>query len=369
MRRALALAARGIGHVEPNPAVGAVIVDDERRVVGEGWHQTFGGPHAEIEALTRAGAAARGATLFVTLEPCCHFGKTPPCTRAVIEAGLQRVVFAASDPAAHNAGRGAAELRAVGIEVEAGLLADEARSLIAPFLKRVTTGLPWVHAKWAMTLDGKIASRTGHSRWISGERSREIAHRVRGRMDAIVVGSGTVRADDPLLTARPPGPRTAVRVVLDSAAALSLDSQLVQTIDQAPVLVACSEDAPAGHVKRLESAGVEVLRLAPAGSSSLSAQASTLHQLFAALGERDMTNVLVEGGATVLGACFDGELIDELHVFIAPRILGGAAAPAPLAGVGLAEVPQVAQLEHRAIDILGDDVYIHGRVRNRIPSC
>ncbi|HUG90156.1 MAG TPA: bifunctional diaminohydroxyphosphoribosylaminopyrimidine deaminase/5-amino-6-(5-phosphoribosylamino)uracil reductase RibD [Planctomycetaceae bacterium] len=364
MRRALALAARGIGHVEPNPPVGAVILDDQRRLAGEGWHQRFGGPHAELEALTEAGDAARGATLFVTLEPCCHVGKTPPCTRAVIDAGVRRVVFAASDPAPHNAGRGAAELRAAGIEVEQGLLADASRKLIAPFLKGVATGLPWVHAKWAMTLDGRIASRSGHSRWISNERSRQIVHQLRGRMDAILVGAGTVRTDDPLLTARPPGPRTPVRIILDTSASLPLDSQLVRTLEQAPVLVACSESAPAENVRRLEAAGVEVLALA-SEPSTLSPQPSTLVPLLAEFGRRRMTNVLVEGGARVLGAFFDAGLIDEVHVFIAPRIAGGAAAPPPLGGRGLAEIPQEGQLEPPTVEFVDGDIYVHGRVRDR----
>jgi diaminohydroxyphosphoribosylaminopyrimidine deaminase/5-amino-6-(5-phosphoribosylamino)uracil reductase len=367
MRRALALAARGIGHVEPNPPVGAVIVDDRLRLVGAGWHQRFGGPHAEVEALAQAGPAARGASLFVTLEPCCHFGKTPACTRAIIAAGVRRVVFAASDPAAHNAGRGAAELRAAGIEVEQGLLAAESRRLIAPFLMRVTRGRPWVHAKWAMTLDGKIASRTGHSRWISNARSRAIVHALRGRMDAIIVGAGTVRADDPLLTARPPGPRTAVRIVLDSMASLPPGSQLVRTVDQAPVLVACGASASEENVSGLEAAGVEVIRLTRDPSpDSHSAGRPSAGALLTELGRRGMTNVLVEGGGTLLGALFDQLLIDELHVFIAPRLVGGAAAPSPMAGLGLADIPEEIQLEPLSIECLDGDLYVHVRLRDRL---
>src|SRR5438876_10929485 len=215
MRRALELAEGGRGYVEPNPLVGAVLVRDHQ-LVGEGWHQRYGEAHAEVHALAAAGPAARGATLYVTLEPCCHIGKTPPCTEAVMRAGIERVVAAMVDPFPQVAGRGAALLRDAGILVEMGLGEAEARRINAPYLKLLATGRPYVHAKWAMTLDGKIATRTGDSKWISNEASRRIVHTLRGRMDAIIVGIGTVLADDPLLTARPAGQRTAVRVVLDS---------------------------------------------------------------------------------------------------------------------------------------------------------
>ena len=259
MRRALELARRGLGFVEPNPPVGAVVVADDGRVLGEGWHERFGGPHAEVMALAAAGEAARGATLFVTLEPCCHFGKTPPCTRAVIAAGIRRVVVATVDPAAHANGGGIAELRAIGIEVEVGLMADDARRLVAPFARLTTTGLPWIHAKWAMTLDGKIASKTGSSRWITNEASRAVVHQLRGRMDAILVGVGTILADDPLLMARPPGPRTPIRIVLDSTARTPLKSQLVRTARDVRTVVVATQHAPEDRCAALRAAGVEVL--------------------------------------------------------------------------------------------------------------
>ncbi|MFZ5831242.1 MAG: bifunctional diaminohydroxyphosphoribosylaminopyrimidine deaminase/5-amino-6-(5-phosphoribosylamino)uracil reductase RibD, partial [Planctomycetota bacterium] len=205
MRRALELAAEGEGYVEPNPMVGCVIAQGAE-TLGEGWHRRFGGPHAEIEALRIAGPRAAGATMFVTLEPCCHFGKTPPCTRAVVDAGIRRVVVAIGDPFPAVAGGGLAELRAAGIETTIGVLEAEAAELVAPYLKLLRTGLPWVIAKWAMTLDGKIATHTGVSRWISGPESRAVVHRLRGRVDAIVVGRQTAAIDDPQLTARPPGP-------------------------------------------------------------------------------------------------------------------------------------------------------------------
>src|SRR5437764_9933585 len=213
MRRALELAERGRGFAEPNPLVGAVLVKDGR-IVGEGWHERFGQAHAEIHALAQAGAAARGATCYVTLEPCCHHGKTPPCTDAVLRAGVARVVAAMRDPFPKVDGGGARRLRSAGVEVEFGLMGDEARRLNGPYLKRLATGLPYVTAKWAMTLDGRTATRTGDSRWISGPKSRSMVHETRGRMDVIAAGIGTVLADDPELTARPPGPRTAVRLIL-----------------------------------------------------------------------------------------------------------------------------------------------------------
>ncbi len=355
MRRALELARRGTGFVEPNPAVGAVVVADDGRVVGEGWHERFGGPHAEVMAIAAAGEAARGATLFVTLEPCCHFGKTPPCSRAVIAAGIRRVVVATADPAAHVNGGGIAELRAAGIEVEVGLMADDARRLIAPFAKLMATGLPWVHAKWAMTLDGKIASKTGSSRWITNDASRAVVHQLRGRMDAILVGVGTVLADDPLLTARPPGPRTPMRIVLDSTARTPLESQLVRTAREVTTTVVVTRHAPEDRCAALRAAGVEVL---------VAFEDSTGHPdlvaVLYALGHQRLTNILVEGGGQILGQCFDLGLIDEVHAFIAPKLIGGAAAQSPLAGQGLADMSDAMRLDPTTFEILDGDIYLHG---------
>src|SRR5437660_9299144 len=240
MRRALELAERGRGYDEPNPLVGAVTVRDGQ-IVGEGWHQRFGEAHAEVNALAAAGEAVRGATLYVTLEPCCHFGKTPPCTEVVLRSGVTRVVAAMLDPYPQVAGQdpqfagqGTAILRSAGIQVDVGLGEREASRLNGPYLKLLATGRPYVHVKWAMSLDGKIATRTGDSKWISGKASRHWVHALRGKMDAIVVGGGTARADDPLLTVRPPGPRTPVRVVVCGAHSLSLGSQLVRTARETP---------------------------------------------------------------------------------------------------------------------------------------
>ena len=306
-------------------------------------------------ALAAAGEAARGATLFVTLEPCCHFGKTPPCTRAVIAAGIRRVMVATVDPAAHVNGGGLAELRAAGIDVEVGLLADDARKLIAPFAKLMTTGFPWVHAKWAMTLDGKIASKTGSSRWITNEASRAVVHRLRGRMDAIVVGIGTVLADDPLLTARPPGPRTPLRIVLDSTARTPLDSQLVRTARDISTAVVVTRHASDVRCAALRAAGVEVLLVSKDANGH-----PDLGVVLAELGRQRLTNVLVEGGGQVLGYCFDAGMIDEVHAFIAPKLIGGAAAPSPLAGEGLADMKDSLWLDPSAVEVLDGDIYLHG---------
>jgi diaminohydroxyphosphoribosylaminopyrimidine deaminase/5-amino-6-(5-phosphoribosylamino)uracil reductase len=355
MRRALALASQGLGRVEPNPPVGAVIVDDQLRPIGEGWHQRFGGPHAEVFALQAAGERAQGATLYVTLEPCAHVGKTPACTPQLIAAGLRKVVVATPDPAPHTAGRGLQQLRAAGIDVEVGLLGDAGARLIAPFSKLITRGLPWVHAKWAMTLDGKLATRTGDSQWISSEESRRIVHELRGRMDAIVVGIGTALADNPLLTARPPGPRTPVRIVVDSEARLALDSQLVQTARDVPVIVAVSNHASTERCEELQRAGVEVLPLDGDAGPRLSA-------LLSALGARRMTHVLVEGGSQLLGSFLDQALIDEVHAFVAPTLAGGRDALPAIGGEGGARMSDALRLHEIEVARPGGDLYVHGYV-------
>ncbi len=358
MRRALELAARGLGSVEPNPPVGAVLVDDDLRLISEGWHEQFGGPHAEINALTRAGGRSRGATLYVTLEPCSHHGKTPPCAPAVVAAGVRKVVVAMQDPATYVNGGGLRILRDAHVEVEVGLLAAEARRLTAPFVKLTCTGIPYVHAKWAMTLDGRIATRTGDSKWISSDESRELVHRLRGRMDAIVAGIGTVLADDPLLTARPHGPRAATRIILDSSARLPLESQLARTARTAPVMAAVTGTAPGDRCTRLSSCGIEVLRLPTAGGPGIRVNLSALLEQ---LGRRQMTNILVEGGGQLLGAFSDAGLIDEYHVFIAPTLVGGAQAPGPLQGCGVERLADAIALDGLESRLVGPDLYINAR--------
>jgi diaminohydroxyphosphoribosylaminopyrimidine deaminase/5-amino-6-(5-phosphoribosylamino)uracil reductase len=356
MRRALELAERGRGCVEPNPLVGAVVVRDGQ-LIGEGWHQRYGEAHAEVHALAAAGDAARGATLYVTLEPCCHHGKTPPCTDLVLRAGIRRVVAAMLDPFPRVSGQGVAQLRAAGLAVEVGLEETAAQRLNAPYLKLLTTGRPYVHAKWAMTLDGKIATRTGDSHWISNEGSRRRVHTLRGRMDAILVGSGTVRADDPLLTARPPGPRTPVRVVLDSHGDLPAACQLLRTAREVPLLVATGPDITPAQRQTLLDAGAEVLPV-PATTG----RPDTL-ALLDELGRRRMTNILVEGGAVLLGSFRDARAIDEVHVFIAPILAGGAGAPTPMAGMGAERIGDALSLTECQVETIDGDAHLHGRIK------
>jgi len=364
MQRAVALAEQGRGHVEPNPLVGAVIVRDGQ-LVGEGWHQRYGEAHAEVNALAAAGDAARGATLYVNLEPCCHQGKTPPCTDAIVKAGIARVVAAIKDPFPMVAGQGAAQLQAAGIAVDfgGGFGVESARRLNAPYLKLLAAGRPYVNAKWAMTVDGKIATRTGDSQWISNETSRARVHALRGRVDGILIGIGTALADNPLLTARPPGPRMATRVVLDGQARLPLESQLVRTAREVPTLVATTAAAPAASLAALRECGCEVL-VVPATENGRPA----LLPLLAELGRRRWTNLLVEGGAAVLGSFFDAVLIDEAHVYLAPMLFGGSQAHTPIGGLGAAIVREALRFESWNLEPVKGDIYLRGWVAQERPT-
>lgn len=355
MRYAIGLARRGQGFVEPNPMVGAVLVDSDLNLLGQGWHERFGEAHAEVNAIRNAeqsGCDFSTATLFVTLEPCQHTGKTPPCTEAILEAGIPRIVIGTTDPAAHTSARGIAALKHAGVKVQVGLLESECVALIAPFAKNATQSLPWVIAKWAMTLDGRIASRTGHSQWISSPESRKIVHTLRGRVDAIMVGAGTALADDPQLTARPAGPRTARRVVLDRRARLSVESKLASTAAQTPTIVFAEDDAPTDNVARLKRCGVDVAVI----------DCGNLTQVLSQLHVRGCTNVLVEGGGALLGSFFDQQLIDEAHVFVSPKIVGGANAISPIGGEGLELIPDLPNLRDMVVQQIAGDVYISGRV-------
>lgn len=313
MRRALELSEHGRGRVSPNPLVGAVVVRNGE-AIGEGWHAELGDLHAERAALADCAARGndpRGGTMYVTLEPCAHEGRQPPCVEAILEAGIERVVIASEDPSEKAAGRGPGILRDGGVAVEfaAGEEASAARLLNQPFRKHSRTGLPLVILKLAMSLDGLTAPPAGDSPWISSERSRELVHRWRAESDAIAVGIGTVLADDPLLTARVPDARQPLRVVFDRQARLPLDSQLLRTLDQAPVLVAVAPDANAGA---LREAGAEVL------------VADGIPAALAELGRRGITSLFLEGGRTLAAAFADAGEIDEAHVFVAPVLLGGS---------------------------------------------
>ena len=346
MSECLALGQQGRGFVEPNPMVGALVLDATGEVVGRGWHRKYGEAHAEVNALAAAGERARGGTLYVTLEPCCHTGKTPPCTEAVLRSGVRRVVVGMADPFPQVNGGGIQQLRQAGVTVDVGILEDQIRAMLGPYLKLVTTGKPWVIGKWAMSLDGRIATHTGDSKWISNQRSRAMVHELRGRVDAIIVGGGTVRADDPLLTARPAGARVATRVVVSGSGNLPGDCQLLRTVSQAPVIVFTHQPEKLGA---WSAAGAEVVAFNSIGDVLLN------------LGQRRFTNVLVEGGAGLLGSLMEADAFDALNVFIAPVLLGGSDALSPLGGVGVSTVNLATRFGSVCVEQLDGDTWIRAR--------
>lgn len=362
MKKAVRLAKRGAGRTSPNPIVGAVLVRDGR-IIGQGWHDKLGGPHAEVNAVADAGGTARGATLYVTLEPCNHQGRTPPCTRAVIEAGVKRVVSGMADPNPTVEGGGAAYLSRMGIATESGVLENECRDLNQPFIKSVTTGLPYVRLKAAATLDGFIATSTGDSKWITNESSRGFGHKLRSLSDAVMVGIGTVTADDPLLTARPSGKREhrqPVRVVLDSELSISPDSRLVRTISISPVWVACGENAPVERESVLVDAGVTVIRV-PRGECGL-----VLPQLLKELGSRGISSLLVEGGGRVLGSFMEEDLADEFYFFYAPKILGDRSGIGMIRGKSRQTIAGSVKVYGMKTRSFRGDLLVHGRFRETL---
>jgi diaminohydroxyphosphoribosylaminopyrimidine deaminase/5-amino-6-(5-phosphoribosylamino)uracil reductase len=354
MQRALALASRALGQVSPNPAVGAVLVRDGR-VVGEGFTRPPGGPHAEVVALEEAGEAARGSTLYVSLEPCCHQGRTPPCTDALIAAGVAEVHMAMLDPDANVNGRGRKALEAAGIAVQVGEREEEARRLNEAYIKHRTTGLPFVIAKFAASLDGRIAAASGDSRWISGPQSLEWAHEQRTRVDAIMVGANTILVDNPQLTARPGGresERQPLRVVVDSAGRTPANARVLQGPGRA--LIATSGRSEPSWRQALEAAGAEVLVL-PGDGDSLDLEA-----LLKALAERGVLSLLVEGGGILLGSVFDQGLVDKVQAIIAPMIIGASEAPAAVAGRGAQRLAQAWRLRELTVERLGEDILVTG---------
>ncbi|TWU58067.1 bifunctional diaminohydroxyphosphoribosylaminopyrimidine deaminase/5-amino-6-(5-phosphoribosylamino)uracil reductase RibD [Rubripirellula reticaptiva] len=351
MSAAIRLAWRGQGHVEPNPMVGCLIVRDGV-VIGEGYHAKFGGPHAEVAALQSLDSVddARGATAYVTLEPCCHFGKTPPCADALVDAGVGRVVIAMQDPFEQVAGGGITRLRAAGIGVTVGVLGDEAAAMNAPFIKRVREGRPWVIAKWAMTIDGRIATESGESQWITGASSRAAVHQLRGRVDAIVVGMGTVIADDPMLDARPPGARVANRIVFCRRRLPGIDSKLVRTAAGVPLWLVAGPEVDAEKLRQLASLGAKVIPVATGDGVGM------VDQAIGELAKNGATNVMLEGGGELLSSFFAANQVDECHVYIGAKAFGGAAAPGPIGGVGVASLDQAWRFELRELDRFDGDV-------------
>jgi len=351
MREALHLAGLARGRTSPNPMVGAVIVKDGR-IVGEGWHRKAGTPHAEVHALRMADDLAEGATLYVTLEPCSHYGRTGPCAKAVAEAGVKRVVIGMGDPNPLVAGNGIRMLRDAGIEVRCGVLEDEARKLNAPFLKWVTTKLPYVAIKAAMSLDGKIATATGKSQWITNEASRLRVHELRDCYDGILVGIGTVLADDPSLTARLPDGtgKNPVRIIADSSARTPLAAKVV-TDGAARTIIAVTEQAPAERVAALREKGAEIL---VAGSGSR----VDLRKLMQLLGGQEISSVFVEGGGTVNFSLLQAGLADKIYAFFAPIMIGGRSALSPVAGEGFAELADAVRLKNLTTEILDGDLLV-----------
>ena len=369
MIRALDLAAEGIGRIEPNPAVGAVVVRDAL-VVGEGFHGRFGGPHAETIALEQAGPLARGAELFVSLEPCCHYGKTPPCTGTILASGVRRVVAAMTDPFPEVAGRGLRMLKEAGVETMVGVLEERARRLNAAYLKRLRTGLPLVIAKWAMTLDGRTATDSGDGRWISSEASRRLVHQMRRLCDAVVVGAGTVQKDEPLLTVRHVEPflerGQPLRVVLDNQLVIDPSREPVRSAREVLVIVYTTAEALAERHERvdaLRAAGCELVAV-PKGPGGVS-----LATAIEDMGRRGMSRILVEGGPHLFGSLFAERLADRVMIFISPRILGSTAAPGPVLGPDGRTLANALQLEDLTVQSIGPatpgqspDVLIEGRL-------
>ena len=359
MRRAIELAERGVGFTNPNPMVGAVIVKGGK-VIGEGWHERCGEWHAERNAFRNCTVPAEGATMYVTLEPCCHYGKTPPCTEAIIEHGIARVVVGMEDPNPLVAGKGIALLREAGIEVVCGVEEEALREQNRVFLKYISTKLPWVAMKTAMTLDGKIATRTGDSKWITGAEARAYVHELRHRFMAILVGIGTAVADDPLLNCRIEGRgvRQPIRVVVDSNARLSLDSQLVKTAGEYRTIVAHTCFAPEERVKALREIGVEML-LCKEKEGLVD-----VRNLLELLGQSGIDSILLEGGGSLNYTFLSEGLADELYAFIAPKIVGGMNAKTPVEGAGMEKMADAINLELENVLNLGHDVLLKLKVKN-----
>lgn len=364
MLRALELAKQGCGNVSPNPLVGAVIVKDGR-IIGEGFHETYGGLHAERNALldcrTR-GESASGADIYVTLEPCCHHGKQPPCTDALIEAGLRRVYVGSRDPNPLVSGKGIAILRSHGIEVEEQILREACDAMNVIFFHYIRTGLPFVLLKYAMSLDGKIACSNGASRWITGEQARRHVHETRNRYASVMVGINTVLADDPSLSCRIPGGRNPIRIVCDSSLRIPLHSALVQSASDIRTIIACCEAHSAEKRSALEQRGCEILVCGKAAQVDLA-------ELFRRLGEKQIDSVLLEGGATLAWSALSLGLVNRVHAYIAPKLIGGVAAPSPLGGCGVKNPSDAFRLVKGKLSTLGSDLLLEGDLEVPFLSC
>jgi len=360
MRQALELAARARGRTSPNPMVGAVIVKSGK-IIGEGYHHQAGTPHAEIHAINSAGENAKGAELYVTLEPCCHRGRTPPCTKAVIQAGISTVIMAMHDPNPLVAGKGKAELEANGITVNSGLLEQEARKLNEFYIKYITTGLPFVMLKSAMSLDGKIATYTGKSKWITSEISRRKVHELRDAVDAILVGVGTVIADNPSLTTRlmDKEGKDAIRIIVDSQARIPLPSRVLHLDSTTPTLIVVTPKTPEDKISRLKTVGAEVIVIPERNDGKVNLKA-----LMETLGRRKVTSVMIEGGSEINASVLKEGIADKVMMFIAPKFIGGKTAPGPIGGQGIEQLSNSIELQNIQVAKMGEDILVEGYIRN-----
>lgn len=362
MKMAVSLAGKGAGHVSPNPMVGAIIVKDGR-VISRGWHKVFGGLHAETDALASCAESPAGATMYVTLEPCCHYGKQPPCTSAIINAGISRVVVGMTDPNPLVGGKGISILREHGIEVCTGLLEKEIRYQNRIFLKYITQRRPWTVLKWAMTLDGRIAAASGDSRWVSCEESRHYVHELRGRHMGIMAGIGTVLADNPMLNCRTDGMRQPVRIIVDSHASLPEDSAIVRTAGEYRTVLAHTADAMRERLEPLRGCGIETVECAATENGMVN-----LDDLMSRLGAMGIDSVLVEGGAELDWSLVSAGLADEHYIFVAPKIIGGKAAKGPVGGNGFGKMSDALELDIESVTTSGEDILIHCFPKGRYPE-
>lgn len=353
MKHAIKLAKRAMGRTSPNPLVGAVVVKDGE-IISQGYHKRAGMPHAEIEALKAAGERARGADLYTNLEPCNHFGRTPPCTQAIIEAGISRVFIGMRDPNPSVKGGGAEYLKAHGITVEVGILEEECKRLNEIFIKYVTSGMPFVILKLAASLDGKIALANGESKWITNEKSRKYVHSLRNRLDAVLVGIGTVLKDDPQLTARLPGAKQPIRIVLDTHLRIPLSAKVLNTDLPAKTLIVTGPEASNDKINNIKEKGAYVMEI------GLKNGVINLKELLLKLGEREITSILVEGGASIAASFLKEKLIDKFYFFYAPKIIGGHHSIPMIGGRDINSMDQAIHLKELSIRRFGEDVLITG---------
>lgn len=363
MQKALQLAKKGTGYTNPNPLVGAVIVK-EGRIIGEGFHEVFGGNHAEINAFKHASEEVSGAEMYVTLEPCSHYGKTPPCAVAIVEKGIKKVIIAVKDPNPLVSGKGVRILQENGIEVITGVLEKESRKLNEIFFKYIVTHLPFCILKTAMTLDGKIATYTGDSKWVTGELSREYVHSLRHKVSGIMVGIGTVLSDDPMLTTRLKNGngRDAVRIIVDSSARIPLDAKVLNIHSKASTIIATTEKADKSKIKTLEQKGAKVI------VTPLKENAVDLAFLMKVLGENKIDSVLLEGGSALNYAALSQGIVDKVNAFIAPKIVGGENAKTAVGGQGKAYMNEAIHLKNIHVQFFEHDIMIEGYLQGKTPD-